>query len=135
MSLYYRLLCLCSCVLGAILTGCGSVNGVRITEGKQEAATETIAIAKDAAIIVHIDLFERIATIRNGAKLNADFLIATNYAGLETGVLKVRKGSSQSLRAVDILEGSPKINNLVRPASSDRSETLAKMYRDPADAN
>ena len=37
---------------------------------------------------MHIDLFERIATIRNGMALGDQFLIATNFAGVETAVLK-----------------------------------------------
>lgn len=130
MRLYTRLLCLLSCALGAILTGCGSVNDVRIIEGRQEPISEATVIANDAAIIVHIDVFERIATIRNGTALEGEFLIATDYAGLETGVLKVRESDlSEHLRAVDILEGSPEINNSVRPANAARSQQLAQTYR------
>ena len=136
MSLYKRLLGLFSCVLGAILTGCGGTDGVRIIEGKQDHSPQATVIANDAAIIVHIDLFERIATIRNGATLDADFLISTDYNGLETGVLKLRQsGLSEHLRAVDILEGTPKINHSVHPASAARSQQLAKTYRATGEDN
>lgn len=136
MCSYNRLLCAFSSVLTAILTGCGGgPNGVHITEGKQERV-ETTVVAQDAAMIVHIDLFERIATIRNGVTLGDGFLITSDFAGVETAVLKARPASlSEHLRTADILEGNPKINHSVRPASASRSQELAKIYRDPGEEN
>jgi hypothetical protein len=137
MRLHNRLLCLFSCALSATLIGCGGgPQGVRVTKGTQDYEAETTIIASDAAVIVHIDLFERIATIRNGQTLNQTFLITTDSDGVETGVLKARdSGLSERLRTAEIVEGSPKINNSVRPASRTRSEALARMYRAPAAAN
>jgi hypothetical protein len=81
-------------------------------------------------MIVHIDLFERIATIRNGMALGDEFLITSNHAGVETAVLKARPSSlSETLLTADILEGDPKINNTVKTADSARTLELAKIYR------
>lgn len=117
-------------------TGCGGPNGVRITEGHQEPTSTAPLIAHNAPMIVHIDLFARIATIRNGMALGDQFLITTNYAGVETAVLKARPSSlSETLLTADILEGDPKINNTVKTANPARSMELAKIYRNLAEEN
>lgn len=116
-------------------TSCGGPNGVRITEGSQERTASAPLIAHNAAHIVHIDLFERIATIRNGIALGSEFLITTNYAGVETAVLKARPNENLTLSTADILEGDPKINNTVKPADAARSMELAKLYSIAAEEN
>ena len=128
MRLHSSLLASFSCALALILAGCGGPNGVRVTEGQRR---ETAPMITDKEpMIVHIDLFERIATIRNGVALGDEFLITTNYAGVETAVLKSRtSGSSETLLTADILEGDPKINNTVKTADSARTMELAKIYR------
>ena len=128
MRLHSLLFAAFSCALALILAGCGGSNGVRITEG-QRRETAPIITGKEP-IIVHIDLFERIATIRNGMAPGDEFLIASNYAGVETAVLKARPSSlSETLLTADILEGEPKINNTVKTADSARDIELAKIYR------
>ena len=128
MRLHSLLLAAFSCELALILAGCGGPNGVRITEGQRR---ETAPMITDKEpMIVHIDLFERIATIRNGMALGDEFLITSNYAGVETAVLKARPSSlSETLLTADILEGDPKINNTVKTADSARDIELAKIYR------
>ena len=126
MRLHSKLLSSISVVLAMTLTGCGSSNGVRFEENQPH--TPAPVINHNAPVIVHIDLFERIATIRNGITLGDEFLIATNYAGVETGVLKTRPSSSLTLVTADILEGDPKINNTVNTADVARSTELAKIY-------
>ncbi|MDG1241691.1 MAG: hypothetical protein P8R37_12955 [Opitutae bacterium] len=119
-----------SCALALILVGCGGPDGVRITEGQRRETAPMIT--NKEPIIVHIDLFERIATIRNGMALGDEFLITSNYAGVETAVLKARPNSlSETLLTADILEGDPKINNTVKTADSTRNIELAKIYRNP----
>ena len=146
MSFYKQILCLHGAVLAVLLAGCGSPSGVRITEGTTQPQPGTPVVAQQThsspassqapAVIVHIDLFERIATIRNGHSEEHTFLIAVNSNGSESGVLKVRASNlSARLRAADILEGAPQVNHTVRPASSSRSEALAKLYPDPSTAN
>ena len=127
MHLNYLALAAFSSALAFILVGCASPDGVRITEGEKR---ETALIITDKEpMIVHIDLFERIATIRNGMDLGNEFLITSSHAGIETAVLKARPISlSQSLTTADILEGKPRINNTVETADSARNTELAKIY-------
>jgi hypothetical protein len=138
MSLAHQSLLAFSTILTIFLAGCGlGSDGIRITEGQLDStAIVTSAYANDTGLVVHVDLFERIATIRNGHSLGQGFLIATDYSGAETSILKRRPSSlSEGLPTADILEGEPGINNAVRPASEERSTELAKIYRDPAEEN
>ncbi len=136
MRLYPKLLISFSCVLAIITSGCGGgPNGVRITEGYQERTITAPLIAHDIPHIVHIDLFERLATIRNGIALGSEFRITTNYAGVETAVLKARPNKNLTLLTADILEGDPKINNTVKAANPARSMELSKRYSIAAEEN
>lgn len=120
-----------SVVLALLFSACGGPNGVRITEGNQGRTTTAPLIIDTAIIIVHVDLFERIVTIRNGMALDDEFLITTNYAGIETAVLKIHSNSiGTALLTADILAGNPKINHLVIPADAIRSQELGDIYRD-----
>ena len=136
MRLYSQVLAIiCSCLLATIFLGCGNKSGVRITAEGQQQRDPAPVITQNAPLIVHIDLFERIATIRNGTALGDQFLITTNYAGAETGVLKARPSTSLTLVTADILEGHPKINNTVKTADVARSMELAKIYRNLDEEN
>tara|TARA_B110000208_G_scaffold107237_1_gene133044 strand:- start:5814 stop:6218 length:405 start_codon:yes stop_codon:yes gene_type:complete len=134
MRLHSSLIAAFSCALALILVGCAGLNGVRITEGQKR---ETAPIITDKEpMIVHIDLFERIATIRNGMDLGDQFLITADYAGVETAVLKARPSSlSETLLTADILEGDPEINNTVKTADSTRDIELTKIYSNPDQEN
>lgn len=134
MRLYPIILISASCALALLTSGCAN-NGVQITEGKHDQGDSTPVIQQNAPLIVHVDLFERIATIRNGVALGGNFLIAKNYAGVETGVLKVRPSSSLTLITADILEGTPKINHVVESASANRSVELAQLYSIASEEN
>tara|TARA_B110000196_G_scaffold229499_1_gene198126 strand:+ start:12007 stop:12411 length:405 start_codon:yes stop_codon:yes gene_type:complete len=134
MRLHSSLIAAFSCALALILVGCAGLNGVRITEGQKR---ETAPMITDKEpMIVHIDLFERIATIRNGMDLGDQFLITADYAGVETAVLKARPSSlSETLLTADILEGDPEINNTVKTADSTRDIELTKIYSNPDQEN
>lgn len=110
------------------MTGCGGRKGVRITEGNQERSLSAAPLVPNGTpMIVHVDLFARIATIRHGMTIGGEFLITENYAGEETSILKARANTGGLLTA-DILEGEPNINNIVRAASAARSLELANIY-------
>lgn len=115
-----------------LVAGCGT-SGVTVREGKQRETTETgNRISKDSAVIVHVDMSDRIATIRKGFGLGENFLIAKNQQGQETAVLKGRERSaSEGLQTADVLEGAPRINDIVVAASAERSAALAKIYLEP----
>jgi hypothetical protein len=135
MRTYSQFLISCSCLLAITFTGCGGPNGVRITEGHHELTAAPV-INHNAPMIVHIDLFERLATIRNGVALGDQFLIVTNYAGVETAVLKARPLRIGSpLLTADILEGDPKINNTISTADAARSMELEKIYSTLGEGN
>ena len=134
MRLNPRILITCASLLALAFTGCGG-KGTRVIEGNQNLTAPPV-VNRNAPLIVHIDLFERLATIRNGAALGDQFLIATNYAGVETGVLKARPLRIGSpLLTADILEGAPKINNMISTADAARSMELSKVYRNLDEAN
>jgi hypothetical protein len=115
--------------------GCSGPDGVRITEGQQQRATTAPLVPRDAPQVVHVDLFERIATIRNGSALGSEFLISTNYAGKEIAVLKARPSQNLTLLTADILEGTPEINHIVKPASPARQMELVKLYSIASEQN
>jgi hypothetical protein len=134
MRLHSTFLITCASLLALTFTGCGG-KGVRVTEGNYNLTAPPI-VNRNAPTIVHIDLFERLATIRNGTALGDQFLIATNYAGVETAVLKARTLRIGSpLLTADILEGDPKINNTISTADTGRSMELSKIYRNLGEEN
>lgn len=127
----YSSLLLGTCLL-VLLSGCGGPTGVRVTQGDTQigAARPAKETTANTSTIVHVDLFERVATIRNGNILAAGFLIAENRSGEQTAILKARPSRPEGLRTADILEGEPAINNIITAASSSESARLAKIYRD-----
>lgn len=119
--------------LALLLTGCGNSSGVRVTQGSEQigAPAPGTIVASNNATVVHVDLFERVATIRNGNELPAGFLVAKNRRGKQTGILKARPLRAEgSLRTADILEGELGINNIITQASASESARLSKIYRD-----
>lgn len=125
--------------LGAIalslLSGCGGSGQVKVTEGDQQigAAPTGSTFVTHHAVIVHVDSFERLATLRNARGLEAHaFLQTMDSAGNKTATLKARDNRTTGLRTADILEGSPKINDHAVPVSAAESARLGKIYRDPA---
>ena len=107
---------------------------MRITEGTEMTGTMpsgTLYATTDASI-VHVDLSGRMATLRNGQSFEAGaFLIVKNKRGKQTGVMKALPQRPSGLRTAYVLEGEPKINNIVTSASASEAERLAKIYRDP----
>lgn len=93
-------------------------------------AAEAPASAAEASI-VHINLSDRLATLRNGRKFNkGDFLIVKNREGQRTGILKARASRPLGLQTADVLEGAPKINHTVIRANDAEAGRLANIYRD-----
>ncbi|WPJ98018.1 hypothetical protein SH580_09920 [Coraliomargarita algicola] len=119
----------------SLLSGCGGHNGVRVTEGDQQigtAQTGTV-IAVDSATVVHVNEFERLATLRNAREFaEGTFLETRDRQGTKTATLKTRS-HREGLRTADILEGLPDINDRAEPVSASESARLEKIYRDPVD--
>lgn len=80
--------------------------------------------------IVHIDLEERVATIRFGNDLSNEFLVSRDVNGEQTGVLKGILKVNDSLKTAYILDGTPQINDGIFKASKQQSDSLSKIFRD-----
>ena len=80
--------------------------------------------------IVHIDLEERVATIRFGSELSNEFLVSRDDNGEQTGVLKGILKVNGSLKTAYILDGTPQINDGIFKASKQQSDSLSKIFRD-----
>ena len=81
--------------------------------------------------IVHIDLEERVATIRFGNELNSKFLVSRDANGEQTAVLKGILKVNDSLKTAYILDGTPQINDEIFKASKQQNDSLSKIFRDP----
>lgn len=80
--------------------------------------------------IVHIDLEERLATIRFGNELSNEFLVSRDANGEQTGVLKGIIKLNDSLKTAYILDGTPQINDKIFKASKQQNDSLSKIFRD-----
>lgn len=124
--------------LGAVfltlLSGCGGPNGVRVTEGDQQigSAPTGSVFMTDQATVVHVNEFDRLATLRNARKFAVGtFLVTRDRDGNESATLKTRENRPTGLGTADIVEGLPKINDHAEPVSASESTRLGKIYRDP----
>ncbi len=119
----------------SLLSACGT-RGVRVTEGSEQigAAPKGSLYLTDTATIVHVDEFERLATLRNARKFPAgSFLETRDSKGEPTAILKTRPNRETGLGIADILEGQPKINDHALPVSASESDRLSKIYRAPSE--
>ena len=116
-----------------LLSGCAGPRGIRVIEGDQQirsAPTGTI-FASDHAIIVHVNEFDRLATLRNARSFAAyTFLETRDSEGNKSAILKTRENRPVGLGTADIVEGLPKINDRASPVKADESARLRKIYRD-----
>ncbi len=118
--------------LSLLFVGCGSSEVVfEKGEPGQTTTTGSAVVSPDTPILVHVDMVERVATLRNGNDFGSGYLIAMNAEGNKTAILKTLPlRSSNALRTADVLEGRPQINNTVRSATDAEASELSKVYRD-----
>ena len=113
----------------SLLGGCGG----HIIEGDQQirsAPTGSI-FATDKAIIVHVNEFDRLATLRHARSFSAStFLETRDNKGNKSAILKTRGNRPTGLGTADIVEGLPKINDIATPVNATESIRLIKIYRD-----
>ena len=113
----------------SLLGGCGG----HVIEGDQQirsAPTGSI-FATDKAIIVHVNEFDRLATLRHARSFSAStFLETRDNKGNKSAILKTRGNRPTGLGTADIVEGLPKINDLSTPVNATESIRLIKIYRD-----
>ena len=78
--------------------------------------------------LIHVDLVERLVTLRNGSKLDG-FLFTIDQQGEQSGILKTLPlRSANSLLTADVLEGRPKINDRIRQANEEEHASLSEIY-------
>ena len=113
------------------LSACSGSRETRVTQGSEQigdAPTGSL-YATSSASIVHVDLSERIATIRRGRTIpEGTFLKALDRAGAQTGLLKVQPLQPTGLRTAYILEGEPAISDVVSEVSAAESRRLEQRY-------
>lgn len=121
--LFLTALFLCACG--------GGPREVRVTQGSEQvgnAPTGTL-VSTSSASIVHVDLSERIATMRRGNSFtDGQFLQSIDKQGQQTGILKAQDKKPTGLRTAFILEGEPQINDVIRAVSAAESARLAQIY-------
>ena len=117
----------------SLLSGCGGSRSVRVVEGDQQirsALTGSI-YATDQATIVHVNEFDRLATLRNARSFpKSTFLETRDSEGNKSAILKTRGNRPAGLGTADIVEGLPKINDRASPVNAAESVRLGKIYRD-----
>ena len=117
-----------------LLGGCGGSSSVRVIEGDQQirSALTGSVYATDQAMVVHVNEFDRLATLRNARSYSAStFLETHDNEGNKSALLKTRENRPAGLGIADIVEGLPKINDRASPVNAAESVRLAKIYRDP----
>ena len=117
----------------SIFSGCGGSRSIRIIEGDQQirpAPTGSV-YSTDQAIIVHVNEFDRLATLRNARNFpESTFLETYDSKGNKSAILKTRGNRSTGIGIADIVEGLPRINDHATPTSAAESVRLGKIYRD-----
>ncbi len=120
-------------VLLYLCSGCGDSRSIRVIEGDQQirSAPTGSVYNTDQAIIVHVNEFDRLATLRNARNFpKSTFLETYDSEGNKSAILKTRGNRPVGLGTADIVEGLPKINDRASPANATESVRLGKIYRD-----
>ena len=111
-----------------IAIGCSNVN--KSIPNSPDTDISLIQNYERTSRIVHIDLKERLATIRFGNELSNEFLVSRDANGQQTGVLKGIIKLNDSLKTAYILDGTPQINDEIFKASKQQNDSLSKIFRD-----
>ena len=117
----------------SLLGGCSGSRSVRVIEGDQQirSALTGSVYSTEQAIIVHVNEFDRLATLRNARIFPAfTFLETRDSEGNKSAILKTRGNRPAGLGTADIVEGLPKINDHATPVNAAESVRLGKIYRD-----
>ena len=117
----------------SLLGGCSGSRSVRVIEGDEQirSALTGSVYSTEQAIIVHVNEFDRLATLRNARIFPAfTFLETRDSEGNKSAILKTRENRPAGLGTADIVEGLPKINDHATPVNAAESVRLGKIYRD-----
>ena len=124
---------LLAAVLLSMFSSCVGSRSVRVIKGDQQirSALTGSVYATDQAIIVHVNKFDRLATLSNARNFSAfTFLETRDSEGNKSAILKTRENRPIGLGTADIVEGLPKINDHATPVNDAENVRLGKIYRD-----
>ncbi len=117
-----------------LFTSCNSSKSIRLkdsSDSKKNSGNANLVITQkiDNASIVHIDQSQRIVTIRSNSPLETGYYITSSqYSEKENSIIKLNKVSYESLIIADILEGTPKITDIILRVSEQKSKELDAYY-------
>ena len=117
----------------SLLGGCSGSRSVRVIEGDEQirSALTGSVYSTEQAIIVHVNEFDRLATLRNARSYSeSTFLETHDSEGNKSALLKTRGNRPAGLGTADIVEGLPKINDRATPVNAAENIRLGKIYRD-----
>ncbi|MAV39612.1 MAG: hypothetical protein CML12_03425 [Puniceicoccaceae bacterium] len=119
-------------LLLGFLISCQTSDTIRYkdsTKGEDWSPSESLVEVIPNAHIVHVDTSQRIATIRSSESLSEGYYSSLSQSNREeSAVLKLVNSTGGLLYIADILEGSPKINDLLIKASQERTKELDSRY-------
>ena len=93
-----------------------------------EKRAHTATIESNQASVVHVNRADQLVTIRNGASLPQDFLVAYSPALDFKAVLIMQPVRNSQLRTAKILEGTVAINDLIVAVSDANREKFSKKF-------
>lgn len=128
----YMLLKLFYALCFALLISCGSNVGYKLKSTSKEVATTSKLneLAVINASILHVDLKERVVTIKSIQPITTDFYLTADNQFQTTSALKIHNSRQTSLYIADILEGSPSISDTLIQASEDQKKELSVRFTD-----
>lgn len=128
----YMLLKLFYALCFALLISCGSNVGYKLKSTSKEVATTSKLneLAVINASILHVDLKERVVTIKSIQPITTDFYFTADNQCQTTSALKIHNSRQTSLYIADILEGSPRISDTLIQASEDQKKELSVRFTD-----
>ena len=118
-------------ITSLILVSCYSSKSVDNDIPLEQSNNPELQNTQISASIMHVDLVERIVTLKSNIALEPGFYVLSNKNGDFSSAIKLSQNSYSSLYEADILEGRPRINDIVRLASTEEVKSLSKKYSDP----
>ena len=97
----------------------------------EQSNTSGILDAQIYASVMHVDLIERIVTLKSKTVLEPGFYVLSNKNGTARSAIKLTQTSDDFLYEADILEGRPRISDAVHAANPVDVKLLSKKYSDP----
>jgi hypothetical protein len=118
-------------ITSLILVSCYSSKSVDNDIPLEQSNNSELLNTQISASIMHVDLVERIVTLKSNTALEPGFYVLSNKNGDVSSAIKLSQNSYSSIYEADILEGRPRINDIVSLASIEEVKSLSEKYSDP----